>query len=409
MCVKGAAKRPRKKIEISKRAVDGSITLYLALTLAVTLSLYTVLILGARIGAARMQTESVCRIAQNASLAEFHRELHSRYDLFMTDTSYGGAGGGNEVFAQHLRGYMEKNCERRAAGLFGVSRDWTSLKIIDAQVTDARYACDNNGRAVREQVYAYMAADPAGSVIADLLVSADRWKGLEISGREWTTRTDENSEELKQALRNGREEQREENERKEHDPHHSGTSQSVLPVPFEHITEINEAEQAPGGENQVRLRRKGTCSKESGKEEIHDHQQGKDDARNPHGGVELSALFPGNESCRERSISICDRRADRVDVHDPPDCRAPEKWDGKGTHDQEQNRIFRSKMFPDDRKPGRKQITLRHRIQKPAGSDHISDQGSQHRAQNRDAEYDRAGGTENLLHRIKHGQTFCPA
>ena len=44
MCVKGAAKRPRKKIEISKRAVDGSITLYLALTLAVTLSLYTVLI-----------------------------------------------------------------------------------------------------------------------------------------------------------------------------------------------------------------------------------------------------------------------------------------------------------------------------------------------------------------------------
>ena len=215
MCVKGAAKRPRKKIEISKRAVDGSITLYLALTLAVTLSLYTVLILGARIGAARMQTESVCRIAQNASLAEFHRELHSRYDLFMTDTSYGGAGGGNEVFAQHLRGYMEKNCERRAAGLFGVSRDWTSLKIIDAQVTDARYACDNNGRAVREQVYAYMAADPAGSVIADILVSADRWKGLEISGREWTTRTDENSEELKQALRNGREEQREENERKE--------------------------------------------------------------------------------------------------------------------------------------------------------------------------------------------------
>ena len=66
-------------------------------------------------------------------------------------------------------------------------------------------------------------------------------------------------------------------------------------------------------------------------------------------------------------------------------------------------------MFPDDRKPGRKQITLRHCIQKPAGSDHISDQGSQHRAQNRDAEYDRAGGTENLLHRIKHGQTFCPA
>ena len=66
-------------------------------------------------------------------------------------------------------------------------------------------------------------------------------------------------------------------------------------------------------------------------------------------------------------------------------------------------------MLPDDRKPGRKQIALRHRIQKPAGSDHISDQGSQHRAQDGDSEYDRSGGAENRLHRIKHGQAFCPA
>ena len=42
---------------------------------------------------------------------------------------------------------MEKNCERRAAGLFGVSRDWTSLKIIDAQVTDAPGATEETIRA----------------------------------------------------------------------------------------------------------------------------------------------------------------------------------------------------------------------------------------------------------------------
>jgi hypothetical protein len=197
------------------RSVGGYITIYLVLTLVSILTLYMVLISGARIGAARMQMESVSRISQNAALAEFHKEMHSRYDLFFTDTSYGGPGGGNDVFAQHLRNYMDSNCARKTALVFGGIRDWTSMEISDVRVPEARYACDNGGKAVREQVYAYMSADPAGAVISGMLVTADQWRGLEISGREWTTRTDENSEELKQALRNGREEQREENERKE--------------------------------------------------------------------------------------------------------------------------------------------------------------------------------------------------
>ena len=90
-------------LERSGRETDGYMTVYLVLTLAAFLTLYLVLISGARLGAARMQMESVSRIAQNAALAEFHRELHSRYDLFFTDTSYGGPGGGNDEFAQHLR------------------------------------------------------------------------------------------------------------------------------------------------------------------------------------------------------------------------------------------------------------------------------------------------------------------
>ena len=101
-------------------------------TLAAVLTLYIVLIDGARLGAARMQMESVSRTAQNAALAEFHRELHSRYDLFMTDTSYGGPGGGNDSFAQHLRkDIWSGTVTERPLPMFGVSiRDWTSMKII---------------------------------------------------------------------------------------------------------------------------------------------------------------------------------------------------------------------------------------------------------------------------------------
>ena len=190
-------------------------TVYLVMTLAAMLTLYLVLIGGARLGAARMQMESVSRIAQNAALAEFHREMHSRYDLFFTDTSYGGPGGGNEILAQHLRNYMDSNCARESSLPFGGVRDWTFMKVKDVQVTEARYACDDAGKAVREQVYAYMSADPAGAVISGMLVTADQWRGLEISGREWKSQTEESQEELRQALRDGRENQRKENEEKE--------------------------------------------------------------------------------------------------------------------------------------------------------------------------------------------------
>ena len=170
-------------------AAGGYITLYLTLTIAAALSLYIVLIRGARLSAAKMQLESVCRISENASLAEFHQALHSRYDLFFVDTSYGGAGGGNEVLGQHLRTYMEKNCERKTVMPLSGKRDWTSMEIGDVRVTGARYACDQNGRAVREQVYAYMSADPAGTLAAEFLSCADQWRGLEVSGREWKDET----------------------------------------------------------------------------------------------------------------------------------------------------------------------------------------------------------------------------
>ena len=202
-------------LEGSRREADGYMTVYLVLTLAALLTLYLVLISGARLGAARMQMESVSHIAQNAALAEFHREMHSRYVLFFTETSYGVPGGGNDVFAQHLRNYIDSNCARKTALVFGGIRDWTSMEISDVRVPEARYACDNGGKAVREQVYAYMSADPAGAVISGMLVTADQWRGLEISGREWTAETEQSREDLKQALRDRREDQKKENEEKE--------------------------------------------------------------------------------------------------------------------------------------------------------------------------------------------------
>ena len=182
------------------------LTLYLALTLSAILPLVFVLIKGARMNAAGMRMESMAHIAENAVLSEFHILLHERYDLFAVDTSYGGDSGVLTNTEKHFKSYLERNASREGSMLFGTPVDLSGMRIDSALIPEARFMCDNNAQAVREQVYAYMTADPAGSAVGRILVSADQWKGLEISGREWKSRTEKSGEEVLKALQSKREE-----------------------------------------------------------------------------------------------------------------------------------------------------------------------------------------------------------
>ena len=195
--------------------LKGYLTLYMALMLSVILPLIFVLIKGTRMSAARMQLDSTAHIAENAVLSEFHAELHRRYDLFAVDTSYGAGQGALSNTEQHFGAYLKQNTAREGTLLLGTPVDLTAMRISGAQIPEARFLCDNNAQAVREQVYAYMTADPAGAVLGKVLVSADQWRGLEISGREWRTRTQESEQELLDTLAERREDVREEIEEKE--------------------------------------------------------------------------------------------------------------------------------------------------------------------------------------------------
>ena len=57
-----------------KRYEDGYLTIFLALSITVLLSLILVLLEGARINAIRMKTETAGNIAVRSVLGEFHRE-----------------------------------------------------------------------------------------------------------------------------------------------------------------------------------------------------------------------------------------------------------------------------------------------------------------------------------------------
>ena len=59
-------------------------TVFLALSVTVLLSLILVLVEGARINAIRMKTECAGNIAVRSVLGEFHRELLRQYDLYLS-------------------------------------------------------------------------------------------------------------------------------------------------------------------------------------------------------------------------------------------------------------------------------------------------------------------------------------
>ena len=148
-------------------------TVFLALSVTVLLSLILVLVEGARINAIRMKTECAGNIAVRSVLGEFHRELLRQYDLYFIDASYGTGNASTENVRQHLQNYMEKNLDTSVSTVFGANGDFTGTHLRELTVDGTRYAADGSACALREQVYAYMSSDPAGHVLAEILTSTE--------------------------------------------------------------------------------------------------------------------------------------------------------------------------------------------------------------------------------------------
>ena len=87
---------------MKEKEAAGYLTVYLAMSLTVILSLFFALIEGARMNAIRMQIELVSDAAMNSVLGEFHREMHKQYDMFFVDESYGTDSPSDQRVKEHL-------------------------------------------------------------------------------------------------------------------------------------------------------------------------------------------------------------------------------------------------------------------------------------------------------------------
>lgn len=175
------------------------LTVFVTLSMAAILSVILVLLQGAQVNAARLKTVCACDIAADSALSEFNRALYDQYDLFFIDTSYLSGEASVEKTESHLEEYLEKNIE--PSGLTGLSSDLLPVSLTESEITGSRFAADERGRPVREQVYAYMSADAIGSVTAPALAIIDKWKGLpEFDVTGWQTKKAESERALQESL-----------------------------------------------------------------------------------------------------------------------------------------------------------------------------------------------------------------
>ena len=73
----------------ARKQIPAYMTVYLALTLGVLVTLWMALMEGARLGAIQLKTLCLADACTDSVLAEYHRELFKRYNLLAVDSAYG--------------------------------------------------------------------------------------------------------------------------------------------------------------------------------------------------------------------------------------------------------------------------------------------------------------------------------
>lgn len=159
-----------KMVYRRKTSCYAYLTVYLALTLSVLLSLALALIEGARSGGIRLEAECVTDIALNSIFAEYHRELFRQYNLFAIDCSYGSDYAGRENVVQHLREYLERNLSTEDVFLSGwIYRDFLGMSVKDIELTRVSIMTDNTGTVFRRQAVEAVKDDVGLALMEELL------------------------------------------------------------------------------------------------------------------------------------------------------------------------------------------------------------------------------------------------
>lgn len=137
-------------VSVKNTKLDGYMTVYLAITVTVIISLCLALIEGCRYQGISLETECVMDIGMDSILAEYHRELQKQYHLFAIDCSYGSENASTELTERHLLEYMNRNFSLEDVFLEKLLyRDFFAIQAEEARTAKAAFLTDGEGEIFR--------------------------------------------------------------------------------------------------------------------------------------------------------------------------------------------------------------------------------------------------------------------
>ncbi len=163
------------------------LTIYLALSLTVMLSVVMVLLMGVKKNTIRMEEELALNTAGWSALAEYHQELFRQYDLFFIDTSYGSGFPEIEALGEHVKDYANKNLQD--TGL--MEGRLTAIEIREAEV-----AADHGGQVLKRQIAEYEENYFGIEALEELFSAYDFAEKDQVSEKELIRMRDNNEERL---------------------------------------------------------------------------------------------------------------------------------------------------------------------------------------------------------------------
>lgn len=166
------------------RSEGGYLTIYAALSLTVVLSLCLTLIEGVRRSSIRLETECFMDVAMNSVMAEYHRELLNRYNLFYIDSSYGSDYPSYYNTEARLQYYLEKNMNPQEATYIDfLYKDLLALELENVLLTEVALATDEQGKLFQKNAAAVVWDDSGMQLMENVL----NWTGI-IEQEEFLTR-----------------------------------------------------------------------------------------------------------------------------------------------------------------------------------------------------------------------------
>lgn len=153
----------------TKHYMNGYMTVYLSLTLAVLLSLCLAMIEGVRSNAIILESEIAYDVAMNSILAEYNRELMKQYNIFAIEDSYGGNNASLDNTEAHLVNYLNKNFSaNHFLGVFLNYRDYLGIEVDQAQIDGVLYLTDASGDVFMRRAYEAIKDDVGMTLLSEI-------------------------------------------------------------------------------------------------------------------------------------------------------------------------------------------------------------------------------------------------